>query len=167
LKTGIPSGERLRKAVLLLVVAIGMAGCATVSERVEKLEDWGKGLYKGSGKEQPAQQGTEESKQTAFYVHKVKWSGESLSIISKWYTGNIDQWSAIAKANPGLDPKRIHVGMNIRVPRKIMTTTKPMPQEFVASFHPGDTKGSGKEKPATPPQSTEPRLIGPKSYSDQ
>jgi hypothetical protein len=167
LRTGIPSGERLRKAVLLLVVAMGMAGCATFSERVEKLEDWGKGLYKGSGEDPSSQQGTGESKQTAFYVHKVKWPGESLSIISKWYTGNIDQWSAIAKANPALDPKRIHVGMKIRVPRKIMTTTKPMPKEFVASFYPGDTKGSGKEKTATPPESTEPRLIGPKSYSDQ
>jgi LysM repeat protein len=167
LRTGIPSGDRLQKAVLLLVVAIMMAGCATCSEQLEKLGDWGRGLYAKSEEGPSATQGPEESKQTDFYVHTVRWPGESLSIISKWYTGNIDQWSAVAKANPALNPNLIRVGVKIRIPKKIMTNVKPMPKEFVASFYREDTKGSGKAKPATPPKDGEPMLIGPKSYSDQ
>jgi LysM repeat protein len=149
------------------VVVIMMAGCATFSERLDKLGDWGRGLYAKSEEGPSATQGTEEPKQTAFYVHTVKWPGESLSIISKWYTGNIDQWSTIAKSNPALNPNLIRVGVKIRIPKKIMTNEKPMPKEFVASFYHEVTKGSDKAKPATPPKDSEPMLIGPKSYSDQ
>jgi LysM repeat protein len=167
LRKGIPSGDHLRKAVLLLVVTIMISGCATFSEQLEKLRDWGSGLYTESEQEPSAPQGTKEPKSTAFYVHTVRWPGESLSIISKWYTGNTDQWSAIAQANPALDPNRIRVGMKIRIPKNIMTNAKPMPKEFVASFYPETTKGTGKAKPAKPPKDSEPKLIGPKSYSDQ
>jgi hypothetical protein len=163
----VPPVRHLEKAVLVLVVTIMMAGCTTFSEQLEKLRDVGKSLHKESEEEPSTPQGTGDPGQTFFYVHTIRWPGESLSIISKWYTGSIDQWSAIAKANPAIDPNRIYAGMKIRIPKIIMTSEKPMPQEFVSSFYSEAKKGSGKGRPAAPTKDSDPKLIGPKSYSDQ
>jgi LysM domain len=163
----VPPARHLQKAVLVLVVTIMMTGCASFSEQLEKLRGGGKALHRESEEEPSTPQGTGDPRQTLFYVHTVRWPGESLSIISKWYTGSIDQWSAIAKANPEIDPNRIHAGMKIRIPKTIMINEKPMPQEFVSSFYSETTKGPGKGKPAAPTRDSDPKLIGPKSYSDQ
>jgi hypothetical protein len=66
------------------------------------------------------------------YYHKVKYPGESLSIIAKWYTGDVKNWPFLAKVNPELDPNRITVGDKILVPNKLLHTQKPMPRSFVA-----------------------------------
>ena len=34
-------------------------------------------------------------------VHKVRYPGESVSIIAGWYTGEIDNWKVLAEVNPG------------------------------------------------------------------
>jgi hypothetical protein len=163
----VPLVRHLEKTVLVLVITLMMAGCATFSEQIEKLREVGKALHIESEKEPSTPKGTGDPKETLFYVHTVRWPGESLSIISKWYTGNIDQWSAIAKANPAIDPNRIYAGMKIRIPKTIMTKEKPMPQEFVSSFYSETTKGLGKGRPAARAKDSDPKLIGPKSYSDQ
>jgi len=69
-----------------------------------------------------------------FYVHQVKWEGETLSLLAKWYTGSPDNWKAIAKANPALDPNRIGIGNEIRIPADLLTTRNPMPKSFLAGF---------------------------------
>jgi hypothetical protein len=72
-----------------------------------------------------------------YYEHRVKWSGETLALIAKWYTGHYRNWRAIARANPGLNPHRIAVGDVIRVPPEIMKTQNPLPQKAVAKTLPG------------------------------
>ena len=42
-------------------------------------------------------------KKTSF-VHMVQWSGETLPIIAKWYTGDSDNWQFLADANPNINP---------------------------------------------------------------
>ena len=69
----------------------------------------------------------------AYYYHRVKYSGETLAIIAKWYTGDADNWQALTKANPKLDPKRINVGDKIRIPRKLLNTRRPMTRSFVVA----------------------------------
>jgi len=69
-----------------------------------------------------------------FYVHPVKWEGETLSILAKWYTGSLDNWKAIAKVNPVLDPNRIIIGNEIRIPTSLLITRNPMPKSFLAGF---------------------------------
>jgi hypothetical protein len=79
----------------------------------------------------------------AYYYHRVKYSGETLSIIAKWYTGDVENWQALKKANPKLDPDRINVGDKIRIPKKVLNTRKPMPRSFVvASTKKKQTKSS-------------------------
>jgi len=90
----------------------------------------------------------------AYYEHKVKWTGESLSIISKWYTDSSENWKVLAQVNPGIDPNRIQIGEKVRVPEDLMKTQKPMPESFVASF--------GVEKKKAPPATPEPKPSQPK-----
>jgi hypothetical protein len=104
--------------------------------------------------------------QRAYLQHTVKWPGESLSIIAKWYTGSLDNWKALAGANPELDPDRITVGTEIRIPEEMLQTTDPMPQDFV-------TSSGRKTQTPSPDQGTvqeeeeKPRLFGPKRYPSE
>ena len=66
-----------------------------------------------------------------FYVHKVRWSGETLSVITQWYTGTYKKWPTVAKANPSLDPNKISKGDEILIPIDLLKTNEPMPHEFL------------------------------------
>jgi hypothetical protein len=66
-----------------------------------------------------------------YHYHKVKYSGETLSLVAKWYTGDVENWRYLAKENPKLDPNRIVVGNRIRIPKRLLNTKKPMPRSFV------------------------------------
>ncbi|HBN26306.1 MAG TPA: hypothetical protein DD405_02425 [Desulfobacteraceae bacterium] len=33
----------------------------------------------------------------AHFIHSVKWPGETIKIIAKWYTGDITNWKSIAE----------------------------------------------------------------------
>ncbi len=63
-----------------------------------------------------------------YYIHVVKWGGESLSMISKWYLGNYKDWKILAKHNPELNPDNIHVGDSVWIPKKSMKTFQQMPE---------------------------------------
>ena len=65
------------------------------------------------------------------FVHKVKWPGESLSIIAKWYTGDSKNWKALAKTNPDLNPNLIRIGDNIEIPQGLLKKDEPMPRYFM------------------------------------
>jgi LysM repeat protein len=99
-------------------------------------------------------------KPPVFYLHKVRWPEETYSHIAKWYTGTVNNWKAIAKANPELDPKKIDIGDTISIPEELLTTRKPMPRSFVsASVHKTVTSLSPSKKASTPSES--PKLFGP------
>ncbi len=66
-----------------------------------------------------------------FYVHKVRWSGETLSIIAQWYTGSHKNWNTVARANPDLNPNLILIGDDILIPPDLLKTNEPMPQEYL------------------------------------
>jgi len=62
--------------------------------------------------------------QKPFVVHKVK-SGESLSLISKYYTGSYNNWEEIAEYNQIPDPNKIIAGQEIKIPKRICITALP------------------------------------------
>jgi hypothetical protein len=62
------------------------------------------------------------------YVHEVRYSGEILISIAKWYTGSRNNWTAIAKANPHLNPNRIFIGDKILIPENLLKRRDPMPK---------------------------------------
>jgi LysM repeat protein len=88
----------------------------------------------------------EEPKEPPYLVHTVTWPGETLALIAKWYTGDTENWRAIAKANPRLNPRRIRLGSQIQIPSELVKNREPMPKEFVT--HRGATS---KATPAANP----------------
>lgn len=67
-----------------------------------------------------------------YFVHQVRWRGETLSLIAKWYTGHYGNWKALAQANPGLNPDRIVLGNRIHIPPEMLITQKTLPRKVVA-----------------------------------
>ncbi len=65
------------------------------------------------------------------YVHKVRWPGENLSLIARWYTGSGKNWMTIAKANPQIKSNRIIVGDKIIIPENLLKRRDAMPLSFL------------------------------------
>lgn len=101
-----------------------------------------------------------------YFTHTVKWSGETVSIIAAWYTGDIENWKILGevmlKHNPNADIKRIFVGNKILIPESMLKTRDPMPKDFVDSFY--KKSKPDKAPPKTTPAETEeePKLFGPR-----
>ncbi len=70
-------------------------------------------------------------KSTSYYEHKVRWEGETLSLIAKWYTGSQKNWKVLAKDNSWLEPNNLSTGHKVFIARNLLKTKKPMPREFV------------------------------------
>ena len=79
--------------------------------------------------------------------HTVRYSGETLAVIAKWYTGKATNWNAIRDANPGLRPERINLGQVIMIPRALVVEERPMPKDFVKSV---SAAKAAKESEAAP-----------------
>ena len=86
-----------------------------------------------------------------------------MSIIAGWYTGDIENWKALAQANPHMNPNRIFVGNKILIPENLLKTREPMPKEFVDSFYSKPKKEKPSPKPGPPEKKEEePKLFGPR-----
>jgi hypothetical protein len=99
------------------------------------------------------------------FVHKVRYPGESVSIIAGWYTGEIDNWKILAEVNPDLNPNVIHEGMKINIPESIMKTRDPITKEYVDNFYPkmkSKPKGAGSRGQSPSSAEEETPLFGPK-----
>ena len=93
---------------------------------------------------QKAEQARESKKVTAVtalnsnpdlpFFHQVRWQGETLSMIAKWYTGDWRNWKALAEVNPWLEPDNMFTGLKVKIPRQLLKNQKDMPREFVLSF---------------------------------
>jgi hypothetical protein len=101
----------------------------------------------------------------ALYLHTVKWSGETVSIISAWYTGDQQNWRALMQANPQLNPLQICEGNKILIPDHLLKTREPLPREFVRRFYSKPKKEKTLPKTEEPQvQDEEPKLFGPRKY---
>ncbi len=69
------------------------------------------------------------------FVHHVRWQGETMSIIAKWYTGRAANWKKLANANARLNPERLEQGYRVLIPRPLLITTAAMPEDFVRKFY--------------------------------
>lgn len=67
----------------------------------------------------------------SLFAHKVKWRRETLFSIALWYTGSGKNWRRLAKANPTINPKRIHIGDTIQIPEDLMVKRQAMPSDFL------------------------------------
>ena len=110
----------------------------------------------------PAAKGESPANKT-YFTHAIRFGGETVSIIAGWYTGDIENWKALAEANPNIDPKRVLVGNKILIPEDLLKTREPMPKEFVDSFYKPKKEKVQPTKPGpSPAEEGEPKLFGPK-----
>jgi nucleoid-associated protein YgaU len=79
----------------------------------------------------PAKPESRRLEDPPYLVHRVTWRNENLCLIAKWYTGRTENWKTIAKTNPKLDPRRIRLGTEIKIPAELLQTIVPMPRKFV------------------------------------
>jgi len=110
----------------------------------------------------PAARKAQSREAATHLVHRVRWPGESLSIIAKWYTGEFNNWKALADFNPKLKPDRIWVGQEILVPKGLLRTRESLPQSFVSQF-----AGRSKKKKSPPKEDNALPLFGPRDYSSK
>lgn len=147
--------------VLCLVLAYVLIGCAA-KEAAPPVE--------APPPEEPRSEPVaEQPPPVVYFVHTVALPGESLSIIAKWYTGDLKNWETLAWHNPTINPNRIFKGDTIQIPRDLLVREDPMTQEFVDESQPRPKRKTGtgkpgKEQPAVESPEGVP-LFGPRDYS--
>lgn len=144
--------------------AVGLAllmiwtGCASITS--ESPEPDGSTIRYEGAPRFPGKDKGRPPQEISYYVHTVRWPGESVSIIAAWYTGDLKNWEALAETNPNINPNRIFEGNKILIPENMLKTRIAMPKDFVDSFYP---KPPSKPAPQ-PAREEEPELFGPKPY---
>ena len=137
--------NRFRNCIIGGVIMLLLFGCASTKEtgfnqKYEASKSWFKEKWQTVGAKFSSSEDEEvaiKPHQIHYFEHRVKWSGETLSLIAKWYTGRYGSWKAIAQANPGLNPNRIAVGNIINIPPEMMKTKKPLPRKVILKTLPG------------------------------
>jgi hypothetical protein len=66
--------------------------------------------------------------------HTVRHSGETLGIISSWYTGSSDNWQKLVRENPGLRVHRLKVGDEVYIPGQLVKRRGPLTRSFVVAW---------------------------------
>lgn len=121
----------LNKISIILIVLVTISGCQM------------------KGRSKPASEDKDSSTSAAPLVHTVKYSGETLGIISAWYTGNAQNWRTIEKANKGIQVNKILLGDKIKIPTKLLKKREKLTQKFVSGFYGGSTpRNSGSSIPS-------------------
>ena len=125
----------------IMLMLFGCAGTKeTVSQKYTASKNWFKEKWQAAGSNSSSskdEQTSVDPERADYFEHQIKWTGETLSLIARWYTGRYGNWKAIAQANPGLDPNRIAVGDTINIPPEMMGTKKPLPRKVVCKTLPG------------------------------
>ena len=95
-------------------------------------------------------------------VHHVKYDGETLSIIAKWYTGAYKNWDILAKSNPDINPDLLYLNSKIIIPGELVIRKEPMSKEFVVeSLRKNSPKNRNEDKYSEDIE--ELQLFGPKT----
>ncbi len=133
--------------LLCLAVYFVCAGCATISQKHEEKPE--ENIQEKPIESPEAVYDKEkETTPSGYYVHTVSFPNESLSIIAKWFTGDLKNWKTLAKHNQSINPNRIFLGDKIKIPRRLMTRQEPMTLEFVEKSQP-------RQRRAEPPPPTD------------
>ena len=144
------------RIVKALCLAALLAGCATTTKQPE-------GVSEDIAIRAPALPPPAPS----YFVHQVKFAGQTLGRISEWYTGSYDNWREIARANDLAVPNtRLKVGREVKIPTELVTRHEPLPEpkrRRTTAKPSGEEKGKGGESEAAvdtkegPPAHAQPR----------
>lgn len=164
------SRKNLYLWVIGLIVMVLCAGCTSTADKPEKPVAQpvppAPATPPPAPAPAPAAGPAKPSPDVQYFVHTVKFKGESVSIIAGWYTGDIQNWKILAEHNPDINPNRIFEGNKIRIPEYMMKTKAPMTKEYVDSLYPKPSKKEpAKLAPSGPTKVDELVIFGPKESS--
>ena len=149
----------IRSRIALFVLALGaislVASCATTQKAPQPAPE--QPPVQTSEPDEKLEPEPQPADAEIYFTHTVKWTGESLSIIAAWYTGELENWKLLASANPELNPNLIRIGDEIRIPESLMVTTEILPFEFVAKYVPSLKRGRT-ASPASAPAESQPSV---------
>jgi len=168
----INSQNMIRSRLVGIILILGLAGCAGSTKAPQQrpalesskvsLGDVRATADVPSGDIKPEGKKARSRQPARHLVHRVRWPGETLSIVAKWYTGEFNNWKSLADFNPKLKPDRIWVGQEILVPKGLLRTRESLPQSFVSQF-----AGRSKKKKSPPKEDNALPLFGPRDYSSK
>lgn len=120
--------------------------------------------------ETPVEEMAQEPPPSLDIEHQVQWAGETLSIIARWYTGDIHNWKALADANSHIDPNVLPMNARIIIPDALIKNRNPMPRDYLNQFYkkktddPGQVPEDPEQETETGTESEEIELFGPKTF---
>lgn len=77
----------------------------------------------------------------ACYLHEVRWSEETLSVIARWYTGHSRNARTLERITPNLRANDLRPGDTVFIPLQLSRRSDPMPRSYARRHG----------KPAPPP----------------
>jgi len=108
------------------LLIVGMCwGCAGFGQ---KLDEWQSILREKINFNTPKNENADSNE--AYFVHTVKWSGETLADVAQWYTGEIKNQEQLVDLNPYVNPDKITVGSEVIIPVSLLKTREPLPKYF-------------------------------------
>jgi len=117
---------------LIGLIIIGMCwGCAGVEQ---KFDDWQSAIREKLNFEKSGADASAKDPQAEYFIHTARWSWETLACVAEWYTGDAKNEKDLAAINPAVDPRKIAVGSEIRIPADLLKTREPLPQNFSSEF---------------------------------
>jgi hypothetical protein len=86
----------------------------------------------------------------AFFVHLVKFRGETAARIARWYTGSYESWREIALANEGLSSPnaQLKIGREVKIPSELVVRSTPFPEPPRSSAQAKGGKRAPEEAPS-------------------
>ena len=102
----------------------------------------------------------------AYFVHSVKFRGQTLGQIVEWYTGSYDNWRKVARANDLAVPNdQLKVGREVKIPAELVVRQDPLPEPKRRRVaRPSQSSKTTKETTSEPEEETPPLppVIGPR-----
>jgi hypothetical protein len=114
------------------LIIIGMCwGCAGVGQ---KFDDWQSAIREKMNFENSGADASAQDSQDEYFIHTSRWPWETMVYVAEWYTGDAKNEKDLAAVNPAVDPQKIAVGSQIRIPVALLKTQEPLPQNFSGEY---------------------------------
>lgn len=78
-------------------------------------------------------------------IHQIQYKGETLALVSQWYTGSINNWKKIMEYNGLTSETSLRLGETIKVPADLVINREPMPLSEVKPHKPASKQPPVKE----------------------
>jgi hypothetical protein len=100
----------------------------------------------------------------AYFVHRVRFRGETLARIARWYTGTYDSWREIALVNEDLTSPntQLKIGREVKIPSELVIHETPFPKPRRSSPQAEGGKQAPKEVQKEEEAAPLPPVIGPR-----